>query len=492
MPDHAVRAREPAWGWAILFGIGLAYLVSIGFLLVLMWDLRKNMDVLTVRLPTAMLTFERSVGYGGLIHSFKNHVLRPGESRYARAAVTHYETAIQALDQVEHIAAETGLQIYTGEIRETLGRYRDGIDAVSDAHARGIPVAVTDLRVRIADHRALSDLRAAHDGISAALAEHIGNRKWQIELMIGVISLLMFLLPAGAMTMLHLRRQAERDYIAKIEALNAGLDRQNEKLAAANYSLSVSNSELNEFAHAAAHDLRTPLRGISYETDYMLDEFGDGLPQEVGERLLHVQALCGRLDSVMTLLLRYARLAPPSYVEAVDPRSVIDEIEAGMAGKLAATCGTIDVETELPTVGCKRFDLGMVFQKLIDNALTYNRSTEKQIAIGFLRRTILGDELLRDAFYVRDNGIGISSEHHDDVFRMFKRLHHDDAYGAGAGAGLSFVRKVVGNYGGIVRLVSEPGAGTTVYFSFCRQEGNLDDGSRARTPGQDWLRVAAQ
>jgi light-regulated signal transduction histidine kinase (bacteriophytochrome) len=148
---------------------------------------------------------------------------------------------------------------------------------------------------------------------------------------------------------------------------------------------------------------------------------------------------------------------------------VIRDLEVGFGPRLASAGGAINVETELPPVRCKRFDLGTVFQKLIDNALTYNKSEEKEVAIGFLARVQLEGEELNDVFYVRDNGIGISLEYHEEVFRMFKRLHHDEDYGPGAGAGLSFVKKVVANYGGFVRLVSAPGEGTTVYFSFCRQ-----------------------
>lgn len=484
MPDHVSKERLPAWGWAVIGGIGLIYLAALAIFFALMWDMRRNIDVVTDRLPTAMLGFERAIGYGGLIHNYKNHVLRSYEVGHADAAIENHDTAMQALDLVERIATDAGLDIRTAEIRATLDRYRDMIGAVGRAHAQGRAIDPVDPSAEMSDLPALEGLRAAHDQIAAALTREIEHRRGQIGVLTIVISALMLLLPAAGLTVLGLKRRSERAYVARIEALNSGLDRQNEQLEAANHALSVTNSELNEFAHAAAHDLRTPLRGIAHQAEYLVEAFRDRMDQEVTERLIHVQALCARLDRGMTLLLRYARLAPPVTVDMVDPVGVIEEIEVGIAPKLVASGGAIAIETALPPVRCKRFDLGVVLQKLIENGLTYNEATQKRIAIGFLPLARIDGEELRDLFYVRDNGIGIPPEHQDDVFVMFKRLHHDDAYGPGAGAGLSFAKKVVENYRGVIRMKSEPGAGSSVYFSFtplqAQQEHSVQDAPTAR------------
>lgn len=70
-----------------------------------------------------------------------------------------------------------------------------------------------------------------------------------------------------------------------------------------------------------------------------------------------------------------------------------------------------------------------------------------------------------NCFYIRDNGIGIAMKDHDRIFTIFSRLNTEKAYGAGTGAGLSFVRKIIDEYKCDISYVSEPGVGTTFYFS---------------------------
>ena len=110
-----------------------------------------------------------------------------------------------------------------------------------------------------------------------------------------------------------------------------------------------------------------------------------------------------------------------------------------------------------------RVHVGEIFNNLIVNAIKYNNKDEKWIEIG----CDVSDEgtTQQPVFYVRDNGIGIAPQHHEAIFRIFRRLHGREEYGGGTGAGLTIVRKIVERHGGRIWLVSQPGAGSTFSFT---------------------------
>ena len=111
-----------------------------------------------------------------------------------------------------------------------------------------------------------------------------------------------------------------------------------------------------------------------------------------------------------------------------------------------------------------------VFRNLITNAVKYNDKAERLVEIGFLEMGQLGSGAERNIFYVKDNGIGIDPEYHQEIFRIFKRLQNaSDGPGTGTGVGLTFVKKIVERHGGRIWLKSESGKGTVFYFSLNRR-----------------------
>jgi light-regulated signal transduction histidine kinase (bacteriophytochrome) len=107
--------------------------------------------------------------------------------------------------------------------------------------------------------------------------------------------------------------------------------------------------------------------------------------------------------------------------------------------------------------------VGEIFNNLIVNAIKYNDKAEKWVEIGC--DASQEGSAQQPVFYVRDNGIGIAPQHHEAIFRIFRRLHGREEYGGGTGAGLTIVRKIVERHGGRIWLVSQPGMGSTFYFT---------------------------
>ena len=99
------------------------------------------------------------------------------------------------------------------------------------------------------------------------------------------------------------------------------------------------------------------------------------------------------------------------------------------------------------------------------------------IEIGWLASKSMPSGIIRKhVFYVRDNGLGILPEFHQEIFRIFKRLQASKEPEEGTGVGLTFVKKIVERHGGKIWLESEPGKGTTFYFTLeeSRHEPGLE------------------
>ena len=230
----------------------------------------------------------------------------------------------------------------------------------------------------------------------------------------------------------------------------------------------AAHDKLSEFAHIASHDLKAPMRGIANQARFLIEDHGETMEPEVHARLARMQELCGQLENLVSALLKYSRIGRSAAQEKVAPGEVVATIRSSLQEMLAEKNAEIVVETALPGLHANPSDVDTVLRNLIVNGLAYNDAAERRVAIGFLDEVVVGGQRLHDAFYVRDNGIGIDPEFHDDVFRMFKRLNQPEAYGPGTGAGLAFVRKVIESNGGWICLDSTPGQGSTFYFSFTK------------------------
>jgi PAS domain S-box-containing protein len=224
-------------------------------------------------------------------------------------------------------------------------------------------------------------------------------------------------------------------------------------------ALERSNADLEDFAHAASHDLKEPLRGITHLTRFLLADYGERLDEEGRQRLETLGALSERLGRQITALLEFSRVGRTELA--------VDEADLGALAEEALSPLAVRIEQEgaqvrvgrLPRVRCDRVRIAQVFANLVSNGLKYNQSRPKVVEVGCLPGP--GPAVL----YVRDNGIGIGPKDRDRVFRIFTRLPGGEALGGGSGAGLAIVKSIVERHGGRVWIESEPGRGATFYFT---------------------------
>lgn len=237
-------------------------------------------------------------------------------------------------------------------------------------------------------------------------------------------------------------------------------ERKRAEEAARRYSeeLARSNAELEQFAYVASHDLQEPLRMVTSYTQLLAQRYNDKLDATGREFIAYAVDGATRMQALIGDLLAYSRIGTggEEYQE-IDCNAALTEAMASLRTVVKETEAVI-THDPLPTLKADGTQLRQLFQNLISNAIKFRRDEPPRIHVSVEVKE--GDCL----FAVRDNGIGIAPEDIDRIFVIFQRLHGRGEY-PGTGIGLAICKKVVERHGGHIWVESEPGEGSTFFFS---------------------------
>ena len=222
--------------------------------------------------------------------------------------------------------------------------------------------------------------------------------------------------------------------------------------------LKESNEQLKEFVAAAAHDLRSPLNSVSTMAQLIALQLQDQMGGEGRELLGYIISGTQRMLRLLEDLLAYAQ-ASHFEPEAASRASMNRAVETALENLRAEIENTHAMVTSatLPEVTAHEAHLVQLFQNLVGNALKYRSDAAPRVEIACARH---GEDWVVE---VSDNGIGIEPQYKNQIFKPFKRLHGEDR--PGSGIGLATCQKIVNGYGGRIWVESEPGKGSTFFFS---------------------------
>lgn len=230
------------------------------------------------------------------------------------------------------------------------------------------------------------------------------------------------------------------------------------ELESANVALARSNEELNRFAYVASHDLVAPLRSVHGFLELLQTEYARQLDERARGWISRSMEGAKRMEVLIHDLLAYARLdatGAPWVPVALD--DVLHEACRHLDRSIAESACSVTADP-LPIVLGDRTQLLQLVQNLLANALTYRGDAAPSVHVSSQR---VGDEC---TCRIRDNGIGIAAEHHEEIFQLFRRLHGRSAY-PGTGIGLAVCRRIVTRHGGRIWVESTPGGGSTFAFT---------------------------
>ena len=229
------------------------------------------------------------------------------------------------------------------------------------------------------------------------------------------------------------------------------------ELKEANINLQIANEDVKNFAFAASHDLKSPLRGISNLVEFLQEDIGPIIDEESQKNLYNIQRRVNRLEDLLDDLLAYARAGKENTEKAeVDPRVLLSEISELFNSK---TKFSLIIESAPKTIYVERAPFEQVLRNLIDNAIKHNDLDVTECRV-FIKEFGGHYEVM-----FCDNGPGIPKQYHERVFEIFKKLKSRDEV-EGSGMGLSLILKLIKQQSGTINIISDPDTKRGTCFRF--------------------------
>lgn len=221
--------------------------------------------------------------------------------------------------------------------------------------------------------------------------------------------------------------------------------------------LELINSELDNFAYVASHDLKSPLHGIHQLANWIQEDSAETLSEASAAYLNKLQGRINTMEILLNDLLEYSRIGRiETDCELTDTNIMLQELSEFVDNPHKIH---IVIAPEMPILNTFRTPLRHVFLNLITNAIKHHDHPENgEIKIGFKELADFYE------FSVQDNGPGIDPKYHDRIFQMYQRVGNTAV--EGSGMGLAIIKKQIETLGGAIHVQSDGKRNTTFLFTW--------------------------
>ena len=220
-----------------------------------------------------------------------------------------------------------------------------------------------------------------------------------------------------------------------------------------------SNSDLQQFAYVASHDLQEPLRMVASYLQLLERRYKDRLDADAHEFIQYAVDGAGRMQNLINDLLAYSRVGTQGGpFKLTDYADVLKQVLLQLKITIEESGAVITHDDPLPHVVADESQLVQVLQNLVSNAIKFQGEQVPHLHVGAKR--VEGEWV----FSVKDYGIGMDPQYKDRIFLIFQRLHNRTEY-RGTGIGLAICKRIIERHGGRIWVESELDKGSTFYFT---------------------------
>ena len=269
---------------------------------------------------------------------------------------------------------------------------------------------------------------------------------------------------------MQMYRQA-RDHalheVSERKRAQEALKKNEKKLEALLEELAAKNAELETFVFSVSHDLKTPIVTIEGFMGALREDFGDLIPEDCEKYLNYIGDATQKMELLINDLLELSRIGRLTVKKTEFPLSdLMEEVIAALQPQIEARGIQVTVMQNLPLVYGEKKRLIQVFENLFSNAIKYigTENPDPRLEVG------VQEQDNQKVIFVKDNGIGIDKAYFEKIFQVFERLPAAKKIGQGTGIGLAIVKRIIEYHGGTVWLESEPGKGSTFFFTLKDKE----------------------
>lgn len=424
----------------------------------------------------SLLELEKQIGYVGLIHNFKNYILRPTEIAYRDKALDNYQNAQIQVNKIEALGTNILGKLEMRHTRDMLTAYKERLALLPEFFGQNLTVREIDSYARYDDLPSFLEIESTAANIISALNSQISDILYR-SLKLTLIILIAFILTLTSIIRFFFKEQQQALQLShnlNIEMekhknvmnrsqnllLSVMEDVQKEKgqTATLNKQLLSKNKEMEQFIYTVSHDLKSPLVTINAFTQKLLTELSESLSQKQAYRFSRILENVNNMEALLTDLLDLSKVVQQAITfSTLDVKALVEKQCKSLENTINETHTSIRLADNLHNINANSRLFSEAILNLLSNAIRY-RSPSRQLVIDISTTQSRASTCI----HIKDNGMGIDPKYHQLIFDIFERL----STGEGTGVGLTIVKTIMEKHHGLVTLASAPDNGCCFSLSF--------------------------